>query len=193
MEPCNPSSKIARIAEHGSFIFFSADGHYVCASIYILVTNNNLFQFSAYYAGRESRICDKGRPRSNCSFTFLQLEELKDQVLIYKYIENAIPVPHHLLVPICKSVAHSLNGLEFVGGLDCCNYRKNMEPEPGRCRRTDGKKWRCNRDVARPDQKYCDRHLHRGGSRLKQQHNSGGEMLPAKSVSCIPNTTDALN
>lgn len=36
-----------------------------------------------------------------------------------------------------------------------------MEPEPGRCRRTDGKKWRCSRDVV-PDQKYCLRHMHRG-------------------------------
>ena len=36
-----------------------------------------------------------------------------------------------------------------------------MDPELGRCRRTDGKKWRCSKDVV-PDQKYCERHMHRG-------------------------------
>lgn len=41
-----------------------------------------------------------------------------------------------------------------------------MDSEPGRCRRTDGRKWRCSRDVI-PLQKYCQRHMHRGrqGSR----------------------------
>ncbi|KAL8114513.1 growth-regulating factor 12-like [Apium graveolens] len=166
MEPYNPSSKIARITEHG----------------------------------REPTICDNGRSRSKCSFSFLQIEELRDQVLIYKFIESGIPVPHHLLLPICKSVAHSLSdlkGLGFVGGLDCCNHRKNMEPEPGRCRRTDGKKWRCNKDVARPDQKYCKRHLHRGGSRssatAKQQQNPGEKGLPPESMNSIAKITDALN
>ncbi|CAN4111733.1 unnamed protein product [Withania somnifera] len=36
-----------------------------------------------------------------------------------------------------------------------------MDPEPGRCRRTDGKKWRCSREVI-PGQKYCGQHMHRG-------------------------------
>ena len=39
------------------------------------------------------------------------------------------------------------------------------ETESLRCRRTDGKKWRCNWDVV-PDQKYCQRHLHRGAKKL---------------------------
>ncbi|XP_057488518.1 growth-regulating factor 6-like isoform X1 [Actinidia eriantha] len=38
-----------------------------------------------------------------------------------------------------------------------------MDPVPGRCRRTDGKQWRCSRDVV-PNQKYCERHMHRGHS-----------------------------
>lgn len=41
-----------------------------------------------------------------------------------------------------------------------------MGPETGRCRRTDGKTWRCRRDVV-PDQKYCERHMHRGRSRKR--------------------------
>lgn len=43
----------------------------------------------------------------------------------------------------------------------------STDPEPGRCKRTDGKKWRCSRDVA-PDHKYCERHLHRGRPRSRK-------------------------
>ena len=39
--------------------------------------------------------------------------------------------------------------------------------EPGRCKRTDGKKWRCSRDVA-PNQKYCERHMNRGRPRSRK-------------------------
>ena len=42
-----------------------------------------------------------------------------------------------------------------------------MDPEPGRCRRTDGKKWRCSRDVV-AGQKYCERHVHRGRNRSRK-------------------------
>lgn len=49
--------------------------------------------------------------------------------------------------------------LGFSGG--------NMDPEPGRCRRTDGKKWRCSRDAV-PDQKYCERHINRGRHRSRK-------------------------
>lgn len=52
----------------------------------------------------------------------------------------------------------SILNLRFKGGVD---------PEVGRCRRTDGKKWRCTKDVA-PNQKYCERHLHRGRPRSRK-------------------------
>ncbi|PKA54211.1 Growth-regulating factor 12 [Apostasia shenzhenica] len=48
-----------------------------------------------------------------------------------------------------------------------------MEPEPGRCRRTDGKKWRCSRDVV-PDHKYCERHVHRGRNRSRKPVDARG-------------------
>ncbi|KAL2462090.1 Growth-regulating factor [Abeliophyllum distichum] len=51
----------------------------------------------------------------------------------------------------------SVNG----GGIFNLKISKNGDPEPGKCKRTDGKKWRCSKDVA-PNQKYCERHLHRG-------------------------------
>lgn len=47
----------------------------------------------------------------------------------------------------------------------CLNYRNDVETELQRCRRTDGKKWRCGADVV-PNQKYCERHLHRGSKKL---------------------------
>ncbi|KAL2945173.1 Growth-regulating factor 5 [Bienertia sinuspersici] len=46
-------------------------------------------------------------------------------------------------------------------------YGKKIDPEPGRCRRTDGKKWRCSKE-AYPDSKYCERHMHRGKNRSRK-------------------------
>ncbi|XP_022894063.1 WD repeat-containing protein 26 homolog [Olea europaea var. sylvestris] len=60
-----------------------------------------------------------------------------------------------------------LHDLGAVNGGGIFNLRnsKNGDPEPGRCKRTDGKKWRCSKKVA-SNQKYCQRHLHsRPGSR----------------------------
>lgn len=45
-----------------------------------------------------------------------------------------------------------------------CDSKINLELEPGRCRRTDGKKWRCRRGVV-PNQKYCGLHMHRGSKK----------------------------
>jgi hypothetical protein len=63
----------------------------------------------------------------------------------------------------------------------------NADPEPGRCRRTDGKKWRCGRDVV-PDQKYCERHMHRGRHRPRrhadgQAGGTGGPPGPGSATS----------
>ena len=46
-------------------------------------------------------------------------------------------------------------------------FGKKVDPEPGRCRRTDGKKWRCAKEAA-PDSKYCERHMHRGRNRSRK-------------------------
>ncbi|CAH2056701.1 unnamed protein product [Thlaspi arvense] len=46
-------------------------------------------------------------------------------------------------------------------------FSSNADPEPGRCRRTDGKKWRCSRDAV-ADQKYCERHMNRGRHRSRK-------------------------
>nr|GEX04409.1 growth-regulating factor 10-like [Tanacetum cinerariifolium] len=93
-------------------------------------------------------------------FTFMQLEELKLQALIYNYIEAGLPVPSHLILPIWNSVLASFTGSGCDHSLHD-NYKNTMEAEPGRCKRTDGKKWRCSKEVV-SGHKYCERHLHRG-------------------------------
>lgn len=49
------------------------------------------------------------------------------------------------------------------------NDRNSIEPEPGRCRRTDGKKWRCKSAVI-SGQKYCATHMHRGAKKRLTNH-----------------------
>ncbi|KAF3448444.1 hypothetical protein FNV43_RR09157 [Rhamnella rubrinervis] len=114
-----------------------------------------------------------------CGFTFLQLQELQLQALIYKYMEAGFPVPYHLLLPIWKSFAASLGILNggvlsdypsFLGNISpsYLEYsKKGMDREPWRCKRTDGKKWRCSKEAI-PDHKYCERHVHRGRHRSKK-------------------------
>ncbi|KAH9307290.1 hypothetical protein KI387_035201 [Taxus chinensis] len=112
---------------------------------------------------------------SRFCFTQSQWQELEHQALIFKYMMAGVPVPSDLLMPIRKSVSE-LTGLSALSaprhptmGWSSFNLRfaNNTDPEPGRCRRTDGKKWRCSRDVA-PDQKYCERHMHRGRPRSRK-------------------------
>ena len=58
--------------------------------------------------------------------------------------------------------------ITFSVAVDYCTfYGKKVDPEPGRCRRTDGKKWRCSKD-AYPGSKYCERHMHRGRNRSRK-------------------------
>ncbi|XP_073126566.1 growth-regulating factor 7-like isoform X1 [Henckelia pumila] len=106
-------------------------------------------------------------------FTPSQWMELEHQALIYKYIMANVPIPSYLLNPIRKA-------LEFAGFSTFSGLRynalgwgafhlgfPNTDPEPGRCRRTDGKKWRCSRDAV-TDQKYCERHMNRGRHRSRK-------------------------
>ncbi|XP_040377260.1 growth-regulating factor 10 [Oryza brachyantha] len=117
--------------------------------------------------------------------TFMQQQELEHQVLIYRYFAAGAPVPVHLVLPIWKSVAsssfgpHRFPSLMGLGNL-CFDYRSSMEPDPGRCRRTDGKKWRCSRDVV-PGHKYCERHVHRGRGRSRKPVEAPAAATPANS------------
>ncbi|XP_010482774.1 PREDICTED: growth-regulating factor 7-like [Camelina sativa] len=104
-------------------------------------------------------------------FTNAQLKELERQAMIYKYMIASIPVPFDLLVSSSSSASPCINK-NIVGDL-----------EPGRCRRTDGKKWRCAKEVV-SNHKYCERHLHRGRPRSRKHveppysrpNNNGGSV-----------------
>lgn len=118
------------------------------------------------------------RKYSVVRFTEEQVEELNRQMLIYKYMVWGLPVPFQLLLPIWRSFSSSsfppyfylyrrsspLVLAFFCGGFD---HRQMMDPEPGRCRRTDGKKWRCHQSVI-PNEKYCEKHMHRGSKRSRK-------------------------
>ncbi|KAI4389498.1 hypothetical protein MLD38_001719 [Melastoma candidum] len=109
-------------------------------------------------------------------FTPSQWMELEHQALIYKYMTANIPVPSNLLIPIKKafdsaSFSCSLGGYlrssPFCWGSFRLGFSNTGDPEPGRCRRTDGKKWRCSRDAV-ADQKYCEKHMNRGRHRSRK-------------------------
>ncbi|XP_044368277.1 growth-regulating factor 6 isoform X3 [Triticum aestivum] len=124
-------------------------------------------------------------------FTPSQWMELEHQALIYKYLAANIAVPHNLLVPIRRSVT-SLYPSAYFGsstlgwGPFQLGYSGSADLEPGRCRRTDGKKWRCSRDAV-ADQKYCERHMNRGRHRSRK-HVEG---QPGHAAKAMPATVAA--
>nr|XP_043629653.1 growth-regulating factor 6-like [Erigeron canadensis] len=67
-----------------------------------------------------------------------------------------------------------------------------MDPDPGRCRRTDGRKWRCRLAVL-PDRKYCERHVNRGRQRSRKHVEAGQSVLKSKptATAFIPNLGSA--
>ncbi|KAF0889968.1 hypothetical protein E2562_034424 [Oryza meyeriana var. granulata] len=110
-------------------------------------------------------------------FTPTQWMELEHQALIYKHILANAPVPSGLLLPIRRSLhppvfshfsSGGILGSSSLGwGSFQLGYSGSADSEPGRCRRTDGKKWRCSRDAV-VDQKYCERHINRGRHRSRK-------------------------
>ncbi|XP_034924876.1 growth-regulating factor 6 isoform X2 [Populus alba] len=106
-------------------------------------------------------------------FTASQWQELEHQALIYKYMVSGIPIPPDLLFTIKRSVCLDSSKLfphqhpHFAWSCFQMGLGRKTDPEPGRCRRTDGKKWRCSKE-AYPDSKYCERHMHRGKNRSRK-------------------------
>ncbi|XP_038990435.1 growth-regulating factor 1-like isoform X1 [Phoenix dactylifera] len=113
--------------------------------------------------------------RSRYPFTESQWQELEHQAIIFRYLVSGIPVPNDLILPIRRSHLLDFPTLCFPhlpsAGWGCFQMgcgRKVEDPEPGRCRRTDGKKWRCSKEAC-PDSKYCERHMHRGKRSSRKQ------------------------
>ncbi|XP_023771273.1 growth-regulating factor 5 [Lactuca sativa] len=134
---------------------------------------------------------------SRFPFTSSQWQELEHQALVYKYMISGMPIPPDLLFSIQRSLDSSTRLLlhhhsphHSIGvGWNCfqMGFGRKIDPEPGRCRRTDGKKWRCSKE-AYPDSKYCERHMHRGRNRSRKpvEVNSAPNTPPALSISTKP-------
>ncbi|GMH00571.1 hypothetical protein Nepgr_002410 [Nepenthes gracilis] len=128
------------------------------------------------------------------SFTRAQLEELNRQFVIFKYLIFGLPLPLPLPLPIWKTVAASstpysddyrLSPSSIGLSLWRFDDRYMMDPEPGRCRRTDGKKWRCSKQVV-ANEKYCERHMHRGCRRSRK-------LVEASKTASASDTTALIN
>ncbi|CAK9168093.1 unnamed protein product [Ilex paraguariensis] len=110
-------------------------------------------------------------------FSLAQWQELELQALIFRHMLAGAAVPPELLHLVKKSLLNTPYYLSnplphypyYQPALLQPGYwgRAAMDPEPGRCRRTDGKKWRCSRDVM-AGHKYCERHMHRGRNRSRK-------------------------
>ncbi|XP_077230334.1 growth-regulating factor 6-like isoform X2 [Tasmannia lanceolata] len=101
-------------------------------------------------------------------FTASQWEELGNQCLVYKYMQCEMDVPPDLVYKIWRS-RESITPRHKP--IPCPSFQmgfgRKEDLEPGRCRRTDGKKWRCAKEAI-PESKYCERHMHRGKNRSRK-------------------------
>ncbi|CAN1785533.1 Growth-regulating factor 5 [Linum perenne] len=125
-------------------------------------------------------------------FTATQWQELEHQALIYKYMVSGVPIPPQLLFSTLSSTAlassSSSSSIQYPigwGGYFQVGNGKKGDPEPGRCRRTDGKKWRCSKEANHPNSKYCERHMHRGKNRSRKPV----EISPSSSSSAASTAT----
>ncbi|KAL2481256.1 Growth-regulating factor 4 [Abeliophyllum distichum] len=148
-----------------------------------LFVPNPTSNLSAYSSDSTTPSATK-TPWMGSYFSLAQWQELELQALIFKHMIAGAAVPSDLLHLVKKSLinsppspyylshhhAHALHHYHphYQPVLQSGYWGKGaMDPEPGRCRRTDGKKWRCSRDVV-AGQKYCERHVHRGRNRSRK-------------------------
>ncbi|KAF7814051.1 growth-regulating factor 5 [Senna tora] len=115
--------------------------------------------------------------RNRPPFTPSQWQELEQQALVFKYMVSGTPIPPDLIFSIKTSLDSSISSRLFPHhpiGWGCfeMGFGRKVDPEPGRCRRTDGKKWRCSKE-AYPDSKYCEKHMHRDHERAFFPEASG--------------------
>ncbi|KAH8961326.1 hypothetical protein BDL97_05G044400 [Sphagnum fallax] len=140
---------------------------------------------------------------SRAPFTSGQWAEFAHQDLIFKYMMAGLNVPQELLNPICSrstgpaglmnsmtSSCHNAANLRWGPAIHRSGVQSSTDLEPGRCRRTDGKKWRCGRDVV-PDQKYCEKHVHRGRQRPRRNAVELGPHAAAAATGSSPSATSS--
>ncbi|XP_077230804.1 growth-regulating factor 6-like [Tasmannia lanceolata] len=104
-------------------------------------------------------------------FTASQWEELGHQDLIFKYRMCEMTVPPELMYKIRSRWEPTTPRLFPHQPFPCPSFQmgfgRKEDLEPGRCRRTDGKKWRCAKE-ALPCYKYCEKHMYRGQNRSRK-------------------------
>lgn len=116
-----PPAKMARFSDDGIVLFFTQYFSFLL----------NLFQYFCFFplmpfvsiwwwVGTLSMAAPSvglglglgsGLGSGKSAFTFLQLQELEHQALIFKYMVAGVPVPYHLVLPIWKSVVSSAGGI----------------------------------------------------------------------------------
>ncbi|XP_060177007.1 growth-regulating factor 3-like [Lycium barbarum] len=157
------------------------DFHSVSAELPLFVSEPTTTTTTTKFLSDSTATATTKFPRMGSGyFSLAQWQELELQALIFRHFIAGAPVPHELLHLVKKSIITSSAPSYYFSNpyqqyphyqqaLMQSGYwgRAGMDPEPGRCRRTDGKKWRCSRDVV-AGQKYCERHVHRGRSRSRK-------------------------
>ncbi|KAI3757703.1 hypothetical protein L6452_05246 [Arctium lappa] len=68
----------------------------------------------------------------------------------------------------CNCALHKYSGGGHCSPVEKVPYSMRRSWSEGRCRRTDGNKWRCRWPVLIPHQKYCECHIHRGRLRSRK-------------------------
>ncbi|KAG2701352.1 hypothetical protein I3760_06G040700 [Carya illinoinensis] len=156
------------------------------------------FDISTYSTPHTVSKFPAGRMAASLGFPFTnaQWKELERQAMIYKYMMASVPVPPELLISVSRTPPDPAASHVHLGssGLNL-RLSNSSDPEPGRCKRTDGKKWRCSRDVA-PNHKYCERHLHRGRPRsrkpveIQANNSSSSKRTRREDYSALPTSVN---
>ncbi|MED6203852.1 hypothetical protein PIB30_003592, partial [Stylosanthes scabra] len=141
------------------------------------------------------------RNSSRSPFTPNQWQELEQQALVFKYMVTGTPIPADLIFSIKRSLDSSISSRLFPhhpsNSLGYAYFQmgfgRKVDPEPGRCRRTDGKKWRCSKE-AYPDSKYCERHMHRGRNRSRKPVEISSPLIPSSTTpTANTNTNNSIS
>ncbi|CAA0396324.1 unnamed protein product [Arabidopsis thaliana] len=137
---------------------------------------------------------------AGAAFSEAQWHELERQRNIYKYMMASVPVPPELLTPFPKNHQSNTNpdvtvavatGGSLQLGIASSASNNTADLEPWRCKRTDGKKWRCSRNVI-PDQKYCERHTHKSRPRSRKHVESSHQSSHHNDIRTAKNDTSQL-
>ncbi|CAN6914417.1 unnamed protein product [Brassica oleracea] len=152
-----------------------------------------MFSLEGSNASAAVSVADPFFTLTSSAFSEAQWHELERQRNIFKCMMASLPVPSELLTPFSMNPSHTNNqdvtvarGGSLKLGIASNASNNTADMEPWRCKRTDGKKWRCSRNAV-PDQKYCERHAHKSRPRSRKHvetspHSHHSETRTTKNV-----------